>query len=148
LNLCIIVRRFIWNFFRLEAEHLNNVGEFRAVRDISLRPIKRQPKEEKDEEGDDVSPLQTNLHRGASLQVVKVASSQNIHTASIRSSDISSIQSPDLQYSATGSGPLVVQNEYSTTPSSAAEANKLELMTPNQQIVRAEVMDTIAEDNM
>ena len=32
-------RRFIWNFFRLENEHLNNVGEFRAVRDISIKKI-------------------------------------------------------------------------------------------------------------
>jgi hypothetical protein len=31
-----IVRRFIWNFYRLENEHLNNCGEFRAVRDISI----------------------------------------------------------------------------------------------------------------
>lgn len=29
----------MWNFFRLENEHLNNVGEFRAVRDISIKPI-------------------------------------------------------------------------------------------------------------
>ena len=34
-----IVRRFIWNFFRLENEHLNNCGEFRAVRDIYLAPL-------------------------------------------------------------------------------------------------------------
>lgn len=33
---CEIVRRFIWNFYRLENEHLNNCGEFRAVRDISI----------------------------------------------------------------------------------------------------------------
>ena len=33
-----IFRRFIWNFFRLENEHLTNCGEFRAVRDISIRP--------------------------------------------------------------------------------------------------------------
>jgi hypothetical protein len=33
-----IFRRFIWNYFRLENEHLNNCGEFRAVRDISIRP--------------------------------------------------------------------------------------------------------------
>jgi hypothetical protein len=32
-------RRFIWNFFRLENEHLNNCGQFRAVRDISISPI-------------------------------------------------------------------------------------------------------------
>ncbi|CAF4243707.1 unnamed protein product, partial [Adineta steineri] len=32
-------RRFIWNYFRLENEHLNNCGNFRAVRDISIAPI-------------------------------------------------------------------------------------------------------------
>lgn len=32
-------RRFVWNFFRLENEHLNNCGKFRAVRDISIAPI-------------------------------------------------------------------------------------------------------------
>lgn len=31
--------RFVWNFFRLENEHLNNCGEFRAVRDISVAPM-------------------------------------------------------------------------------------------------------------
>ena len=35
-----IFRRFVWNFFRLENEHLNNCGEFRAVRDISVAPLK------------------------------------------------------------------------------------------------------------
>ncbi|XP_064649063.1 solute carrier family 53 member 1-like isoform X2 [Lineus longissimus] len=34
-----VTRRFIWNFFRLENEHLNNCGQFRAVRDISIAPI-------------------------------------------------------------------------------------------------------------
>ena len=29
----------MWNFFRLENEHLNNCGEFRAVRDISVAPL-------------------------------------------------------------------------------------------------------------
>ncbi len=35
-----IQRRFVWNFFRLENEHLNNCGQFRAVRDISISPLK------------------------------------------------------------------------------------------------------------
>lgn len=34
-----VFRRFVWNFFRLENEHLNNCGKFRAVRDISIAPI-------------------------------------------------------------------------------------------------------------
>ena len=34
-----VFRRFVWNFFRLENEHLNNCGKFRAVRDIYVTPI-------------------------------------------------------------------------------------------------------------
>ena len=29
----------MWNFFRLENEHLNNCGQFRVVRDISIQPL-------------------------------------------------------------------------------------------------------------
>ena len=36
LSLAEIGRRCIWNLFRLENEHLNNVGEFRVVKDIPL----------------------------------------------------------------------------------------------------------------
>ncbi|XP_036344767.1 xenotropic and polytropic retrovirus receptor 1 homolog [Rhagoletis pomonella] len=32
-------RRYIWNYFRLENEHLFNAGKFRAVRDIFVAPI-------------------------------------------------------------------------------------------------------------
>ncbi|UJR24662.1 hypothetical protein I4U23_006035 [Adineta vaga] len=32
-----LIRRFLWNYFRLENEHLNNCGQFRAVRDISVQ---------------------------------------------------------------------------------------------------------------
>ncbi|CAF3520214.1 unnamed protein product [Rotaria sp. Silwood1] len=38
-SLTEIFRRFIWNYFRLENEHLINCGEFRAVRDISIAPL-------------------------------------------------------------------------------------------------------------
>lgn len=31
----------MWNCFRLENEHLYNLGKFRAVRDISIGPIRR-----------------------------------------------------------------------------------------------------------
>lgn len=30
----------MWNYFRLENEHLYNVGKFRAVRDIFVEPIR------------------------------------------------------------------------------------------------------------
>ncbi|KAH8399877.1 hypothetical protein KR215_003981 [Drosophila sulfurigaster] len=34
-----ITRRFIWNYIRLENEHLNNCGHFRATRDIHLAAL-------------------------------------------------------------------------------------------------------------
>nr|CDS27442.1 xenotropic and polytropic retrovirus receptor 1 [Hymenolepis microstoma] len=37
-----VTRRIIWNFFRLENEHLNNCGNFRAVRDIGIAPIRKE----------------------------------------------------------------------------------------------------------
>eukprot|EP01084_Bolivina_argentea_P013344 25009_1 len=36
LNLAEIVRRIIWNVFRMEHEHLNNCGDFRVVKDIPI----------------------------------------------------------------------------------------------------------------
>lgn len=46
-----IFRRFIWNFLRLENEHLNNCGQFRAVRDISIHPINIPDAEVAEEDG-------------------------------------------------------------------------------------------------
>eukprot|EP00163_Fabomonas_tropica_P031277 TRINITY_DN737_c0_g1_i3.p1 TRINITY_DN737_c0_g1~~TRINITY_DN737_c0_g1_i3.p1 ORF type:complete len:744 (-),score=132.56 TRINITY_DN737_c0_g1_i3:42-2273(-) len=31
-----VIRRFVWNFFRVENEHVNNVGHFRVTREIPL----------------------------------------------------------------------------------------------------------------
>nr|XP_012222125.1 PREDICTED: xenotropic and polytropic retrovirus receptor 1 homolog isoform X3 [Linepithema humile] len=42
------VFRFTWNYFRLENEHLYNVGKFRAVRDISIGPVRRDEDDEDD----------------------------------------------------------------------------------------------------
>lgn len=53
-----IWRRFCWNFFRLENEHLNNCGEFRAVRDISIAPIK----------DDDIVKLEKMMDRSAGVR--------------------------------------------------------------------------------
>lgn len=43
-----IVRRGIWNFFRLENEHLNNVGKYRAFKSVPL-PFNYDSDEAKDE---------------------------------------------------------------------------------------------------
>ncbi|VDP11108.1 unnamed protein product [Soboliphyme baturini] len=60
-------RRFVWNYFRLENEHLNNCGQFRAVRDISLRPLNKG----------DIDELQSMVdndegvaHRGRDFQLL------------------------------------------------------------------------------
>ena len=39
LQVLELFRRFVWNFIRLENEHLNNCGQFRIVRDISIAPV-------------------------------------------------------------------------------------------------------------
>ncbi|RVW77968.1 Phosphate transporter PHO1-like 3 [Vitis vinifera] len=43
-----IIRRGIWNFFRLENEHLNNVGKYRAFKSVPL-PFNYDEEQEKDE---------------------------------------------------------------------------------------------------
>ncbi|XXG70575.1 hypothetical protein AAC387_Pa07g0020 [Persea americana] len=43
-----IIRRGIWNFFRLENEHLNNVGIYRAFKSVPL-PFNYDKDDEKDE---------------------------------------------------------------------------------------------------
>ncbi|KAA3467274.1 PHO1,H3: Phosphate transporter PHO1 3 [Gossypium australe] len=42
-----IIRRGIWNFFRLENEHLNNVGKFRAFKSVQL-PFNYEDDEDRD----------------------------------------------------------------------------------------------------
>ncbi|KAF9365822.1 hypothetical protein BGX34_008153 [Mortierella sp. NVP85] len=51
LALLEVLRRWQWNFFRLENEHLNNCGQFRAIKDIPL-PFHIRVKSETDDEGE------------------------------------------------------------------------------------------------
>ncbi|XP_027347383.1 phosphate transporter PHO1 homolog 3-like isoform X2 [Abrus precatorius] len=43
-----IIRRGIWNFFRVENEHLNNIGKYRAFKSVPL-PFNYEENEDKDE---------------------------------------------------------------------------------------------------
>ncbi|KAE8666048.1 Phosphate transporter PHO1-like protein 5 [Hibiscus syriacus] len=47
-----IIRRGVWNFFRLENEHLNNVGNYRAFKSVPL-PFNYDEDEEEDEDKDE-----------------------------------------------------------------------------------------------
>lgn len=62
-------RRFVWNFFRLENEHVNNCGEFRAVRDINLRPIPRQLSGESGAGNDDTILPKLNKAKRSVIQL-------------------------------------------------------------------------------
>ena len=53
----------MWNFFRLENEHLNNCGQFRAVRDISIAPIDSNDQQMLEKLMDEPDGV-TNRHRG------------------------------------------------------------------------------------
>ncbi|KAF6134105.1 hypothetical protein GIB67_035659 [Kingdonia uniflora] len=44
-----IIRRGVWNFFRLENEHLNNVGKYRAFKSVPL-PFNYHEEEEEDKD--------------------------------------------------------------------------------------------------
>ena len=61
MSFIVIFRRFIWNFLHLENEHLNNCGQFHAVRDISIRPITVIEIEGVD--GEEKGPLRTLRNR-------------------------------------------------------------------------------------
>jgi len=41
-----VFRRFIWNYLRLENEHVNNCGNFRKMRDIKIAPVTMSSEEE------------------------------------------------------------------------------------------------------
>jgi len=56
-----VTRRFIWNFFRLENEHLNNIGEFRAVRDISITPFRKDDHQQVENIVDDIDGAENYL---------------------------------------------------------------------------------------
>ncbi|KAF9156642.1 hypothetical protein BG015_003244 [Linnemannia schmuckeri] len=53
LALAEVLRRWMWNFFRLENEHLNNCGHFRAIKDIPLPFHIRVAGDSDDEDEDD-----------------------------------------------------------------------------------------------
>lgn len=88
LSMCEVFRRFIWNFFRLENEHLNNCGQFRAVRDISVVPMETHDEVYLEQLMDDVDGLalskrKLNRRRKSSV-VVKSLRKISSHTDGVR----------------------------------------------------------------
>lgn len=80
-------RRIVWNFFRVENEHVNNVGRFRAVRDISLYPVdlsKQTEQEVNDESTDGHSKKQLTRKLSNALQEARIEK----HTYSFQSATV------------------------------------------------------------
>ncbi|XP_004520151.1 xenotropic and polytropic retrovirus receptor 1 homolog [Ceratitis capitata] len=63
------IRRFLWNFIRLENEHLNNCGKFRAVRDISITVIEKPFRGSLISLSDPSAKPTNNWRKGAKLNV-------------------------------------------------------------------------------
>ncbi|XP_058030867.1 solute carrier family 53 member 1 isoform X2 [Ahaetulla prasina] len=85
-----VFRRFVWNFFRLENEHLNNCGEFRAVRDISVAPLNADDQtllEQMMDQEDGVRNRQKNRvwkrSQSVSLHRPRLASQSKIHDTKV-----------------------------------------------------------------
>ena len=56
----------MWNFFRVENEHVTNVGQFRAVRDLSLYPVDLSGQADQ-EDNEDFLDRRGSLDRGEAL---------------------------------------------------------------------------------
>lgn len=78
-----VFRRFIWNYFRLENEHLNNCGQFRVVRDIAIYPLNPSEVNLNDEEG--VEPaLRKHIHDQRKLSMKLTEVNQSIFIPPLR----------------------------------------------------------------
>jgi hypothetical protein len=85
-----IFRRFVWNYFRLENEHLNNCGEFRAVRDISIAPISNVVDHETLEDMMDKELGIKNRRKGKRYDLIQKSTNDEMKN----DNDIVSVQSP------------------------------------------------------
>ncbi|KAJ3336058.1 hypothetical protein HDU93_003797 [Gonapodya sp. JEL0774] len=77
LALLEVFRRFQWNVFRMENEHLTNVGNFRAVKDIPL-PLKLNRKDNNDDWDDKED--KGRVGSGLSAELLGVAESPRLVT--------------------------------------------------------------------
>lgn len=125
----------------MEAEHINNVGEFRAVRDISLRRIVLQHKDEPDDEEEmELSPLPSKPQGAAgSHQTVHPSSSSDSHSATIKSLHVN--HSPRTHTPVANHCCSVEIENYPTKILTAA-TNRLELTAVDPHAARTKVKNS------
>jgi hypothetical protein len=62
------LRRFQWNFFRLENEHLGNADQYRVTREVPL-PYAVDPAELSDDGGDEDDPVRSKVLQKSPLRL-------------------------------------------------------------------------------
>ena len=82
-----IIRRCLWNLFRIENEHLNNCGEFRILKDIPIEanvdvePMVLDLHNEENEENKTAIPLQViKCDRESALPQIRISDSVCLHS--------------------------------------------------------------------
>ncbi|KAJ3225987.1 hypothetical protein HK099_005812 [Clydaea vesicula] len=79
-----LLRRFNWTLFRMENEMTNNIGNYRAVREVPL-PYKLKKVEVDDEEEDDFSSQKGSMNSRGSASILEKANSLSSESAVINS---------------------------------------------------------------
>lgn len=116
---------------------MNNVGEFRAVRDISLHPIKLASKDEAEDEDVECPPPPSSEPQGTKQQLV-VSPCNNFHTASIRSSSIDHLSNTHMPVVTSCS--VVIEND--PTEALTAATNKLKSAVVKEHTSRTKVKNS------
>ncbi|KAK3845434.1 MAG: EXS family-domain-containing protein [Linnemannia gamsii] len=92
-----VLRRWQWNFFRLENEHLNNCGQFRAIKDIPLPfhiRVQGESDDEDDEDDDNNNNNNNHSHYSSSNNII----SDSLHYHQDRSGSHPDLHRQDIQY--------------------------------------------------
>jgi len=104
-----------------------------------LHPIKLAQKEVEEEE-DILSPLPPVPQHAHSLQLVRISSSNNSHSASIRSLNVNHSPASDIGAPVVTNCTVVIENNPTRTLTEAA--NKLQLTAADQLALRTEVKNS------
>ena len=122
---------------------MNNVGEFRAVRDISLHPIKLQPKEDEAEE-EELSPLPSKPQGASSINSLSASFNHiNTHTAEANNCCTVTIENaPTKKLELTAVDPRAVRKKVSkSTETLTKAADEIELLAANQPDIEADPLE-------
>ena len=111
-----MIRRWNWNFFRLENEHLNNCGQFRATKDIPL-PFPVRPKSALYHEAVRRRPISivTDDIQAAELLTPSLSSAASLKRKDTATSPMDDKESSDLESQVQHTSAADLPEEYATS---------------------------------